>query len=90
MLKFSLIMKFSKLKEIKKDNKNQTFSESLYKGDCVKIKNSRKTFQIIGLDLEKKICWVREWPFGSETRRTFALDVSQIILKLFCSNEFFE
>ena len=50
------------------DNKNEKNSlicfENLYKGACVKIKNSDKTFQVIGLNLGKEICWVREWPFA--------------------------
>ena len=32
------------------DNENLIFSENLYKGACVKIKNSDKTFQVIGLN----------------------------------------
>ena len=39
-------------------NNNLIFSEKLYKGACVKIKNSNKTFQVIGLNIGKKICKV--------------------------------
>ena len=42
------------------DNNDSIFSENLYKGACVKIKNSNKTFQVIGLNRGKEICWVRE------------------------------
>ena len=71
-------------------NNNLIFSENLYKGACVKIKNSDKTFQVIGLNIGKKICWVREWPFASNSKKTFALEISQITLQIFCSNNFSE
>ena len=78
----------SKLLENNNENNNNLiFSENLYKGACVKIKNSNKTFQIIGLNISKKICWVREWPFASDSKKTFALEISQITLQIFCSNQ---
>ena len=76
----------SKLLENKNEN-NLNFSENLYKGACVKIKNSNKTFQVIGINIDKKICWVREWPFACNSRKTFALEISQIILQIFCPNQ---
>ena len=76
------------------DNKNKknilNCSENLYKGACVKIKNSNKTFQVIGLNLDKEICWVREWPFACNSKKTFALEISQITLQIFCTNNFSE
>ena len=65
---------------------NFNFSENLYKGACVKIKNSNKTFQVIGINIGKKICWVREWPFAGNSKKTFTLEISQITLQIFCSN----
>ena len=82
-------MIYSKLIDNKNDN-NLILSENLYKGACVKIKNSNKTFQVIGLNLRKKICWVREWPFACNSKKTFALEISQITLQIFCSNNFSE
>ena len=82
MFGFITLMIHSKLL----DN-NFNFSENLYKGACVKIKNSNKTFQVIGLNIGKKICWVREWPFACDSKKTFALDISQITLQIFCSNK---
>ena len=70
----------------KKNNNNVISSENLYKGACVKIKNSKKTFQVIGINIGKKICWVREWPFAFNYKKTFALEISQITLQIFCSN----
>ena len=77
----------SKLLDKKNHENNQICSESLYKGACVKIKNSNKTFQVIGLNIDKKICWVREWPFDCDFKKTFALEISQITLQIFCSNQ---
>ena len=70
------------------NNNNLIFSENLYKGACVKIKNSNKTFQVIGLNIGKDICWVREWPIDYDSKKTFALEISQITLQIFCSNKF--
>jgi len=80
----------SKLLENKNENNNLICSENLYKGACVKIKNSNKTFQIIGINICKEICWVREWPFADNSKKTFALEISQITLQIFCSNQFSE
>ena len=84
MFGFSTLMSHSKLLDNK--NNNLIFSENLYKGACVKIKNSNKTFQVIGLNIGKEICWVREWPFAYNSKKTFALEISQITLQIFCSN----
>jgi len=81
-------MNYSKLIETKKVNNSQILPENLYKGSCVKIKNSKKTFQVIGINIEKKICWIREWPFPSVDKKTFALEISQITLQTYCSEQF--
>ena len=78
----------SKLLENKNANDNLICSEKIYKGACVKIKNNRNTFQVIGLNQEKKICWVREWPFDCNTKKTFAVEISQITIQVLCSNDF--
>ena len=44
----------SKLLDNKNEKNNLIFSENLYKGACVRIKNSNKTFQVIGLNIGKK------------------------------------
>ena len=87
MFGFSTLMIHSKLLDNKNENNNLICSKNLYKGACVKIKNSNKTFQVIGINLDKKICWVREWPFAMHSKKTFALETSQIILQIFCSNQ---
>ena len=85
-------MGFSKSIEIKSNYKNITNDncKNLYKGACVKIKNSQKTFQVIGINPRNKVCWVREWPFDIEINKTFSLKINQIIIKTGCSNSFSE
>ena len=85
MFGFSTLMIYSKLLD-SENNNNLISSENLYIGACVKIKNSNKTFQVIGLNRGKEICWVREWPFAYDSKKTFALEISQITLQIFCSN----
>ena len=89
MFGFRTLMIHSKLLD-SKNNNNLISSENLYKGACVKIKNSNKTFQVIGINIDKKICWVREWPFACNSKKTFALEISQITLQIFCSNSYSE
>ena len=78
----------SKLLDNKNEKNDLICSEKLYKGACVRIKNCNKTFQVIGLNIGKKICWVREWPFDRDSKKTFALELSQITLQIFCSKKF--
>ena len=81
-------MTHSKLLDNKIEKNNLICSENLYKGACVKIKNSNKTYQVIGLNMGKKVCWVREWPFACDSKKTFALEISQITIQVFCPNDF--
>ena len=76
----------SRLLDNKNENTNLICYENLYKGACVKIKNSNKTFQVIGLNIGKNICWVREWPFDLNSKKTFLLEISHITMQIFCSN----
>jgi len=77
----------SKLLDKKNERNNLNCFQNLYKGACVKIKNSNKTFQVVGLNTVKKICWVREWPFAFDSKKTFALELNQITLQIFCSKQ---
>ena len=84
-----LIEKKNKHKSKSKSNSYDTF-ENLFKGACVKIKNSQKTFQVIGINPKSKVCWLREWPFSLEVNKTFSLEINQIYLQTICSNIFNE
>ena len=44
----------SKFLDTKNEKNNLICSEKLYKGACVRIKNSNKTFQVVGLNIGKK------------------------------------
>ena len=90
MFGFSTLMIHSKVLDNKNEKNNSICSENLYKGACVRIKNSNKTFQVIGLNISKKICWVREWPFAGDTKKTFAVEISQIKLQILCSEQSLE
>ena len=87
MFGFSTSMIQSKLLHNKSEKNNLIFYENLYKGACIKIKDSNKTFQVIGLNIGKKICWLREWPFACNSKKTFALEISQITLQIVCSKQ---
>ena len=80
-------MSFSKLIESKNNYKfnSNDICKNLYKGACVKIKNSQKTFQVVGINPKSKVCWIREWPFALEVNKTFSLEINQITLQTFCS-----
>ena len=56
----------------------------------MKIKNSQKTFQVVGINPGSKVCWIREWPFALEVNKTFSLEINQIILQTFCGDSFNE
>ena len=88
MFGFKALMIHSKILNNKKKENNLICSENLYKGACIKIKNSNTTFQVIGLNLDKKICWIREWPFALNSKKTFAVEMSQISIQVLCSNDF--
>ncbi len=83
-------MNEKELVKIKNLNNIEGIYKNLYKGACVKIKNSQKTFQVIGLDPENQICWLREWPILSVENKTFELEINQISLQIVCSNNFSE
>ena len=78
----------SKLLDNKNEKKFLNCSENLYKGACVKIKNSNKTFQVIGINPLNKMCWIREWPIAYAGKKTFALNISQIKIQVLCTNDF--
>ena len=80
-------MNFSKSIKNKNNHKfnPNDICKNLYKGACVKIKNSQKTFQVIGIDPKSNVCWIREWPFALEVNKTFLLKINQITVQTFCT-----
>ena len=68
-------MSFLKLVENKnsfKLNPNNSF-KNLYKGACVKIKNSQKTFQVVGINPKSNVCWIRAVSYTHLTLPTILL-----------------
>ncbi len=55
-------------------------------GSCIKIENSNKIFQIIGINCKKSICWIREWPINYDCYKTFTLSINKIKVSAVCSN----
>jgi len=72
-----------KLKEKSKNSYNEISfngANNIKIGKFIKIKNSKKTFQIVGLNDKRKICWVREWPIKNSAHVTFQLSVNNILI----------
>ena len=55
-------------------------------GSCIKIENSNKLFQIIGINSKKSICWIREWPLHYQNYQTFALSINKVKFSTVCPN----
>ena len=77
-----------------KNNSNDSFFYTKIKkandikiGNCIKIKNSKKTFQIVGLNNKRNICWVREWPLKNSFHSTFEVSVNNILITTICCFE---
>ena len=83
-------MSFSKLIKSKSNYKfnSHDICKNLYKGSCVKIKDSQKIFQVVGINTKSKVCWIREWPFSLEVNKTFSLEINQITIQTSCLNRF--
>ena len=83
-------MNFSKLSESKSNYKinPNDICKNLYKGACVKIKNSQKIFQVVGINPKNEICWLREWTFNLEAKKTFSLEINKIAIQTLCTNRF--
>ena len=80
-------MSFPKLIDSENKNKFNPYNgcKNLYKGACVKIKNSQKIFQVVGFNPKSKVCWIRKWPFSLEENKTFSLEINQLTEQTFCS-----
>ena len=82
-------LKLSEKKSNYKFSSNE-ICKKLYKGACVKIKNSQKTFQVVGINPKIKVCWVREWPFALDAKKTFSLEINEITIQTFCVNRYYD
>ena len=73
------------MKPVKSKNKAKLV-DNLNIGSCIKIENSNKTFQIIGINNKKSIFWIREWPLNFESYQTFGLSTNKIKISTVCPN----
>ena len=73
------------MKSVKSKNKAKLV-DNLNIGSCIKIENSNKTFQIIGINNNKSIFWIREWPLNFESYQTFGLSTNKIKISTVCPN----
>ena len=53
-------------------------------GTCIKIENSNKIFQIIGINSKNSICWIREWPLNYESYQKFEISINKVKLSTIC------
>ena len=59
-------------------------ADNLLIGSCIKIENSNKIFQIIGINSKKSIFWIREWPLNFNNYQTFGLSINKIKISTVC------
>ena len=69
---------FLKLKKDFELKKNY-LKENLKAGVFVKIYKSFKTYQVIGINHTKSICWMREWPINYSSK-SFEILIKEINL----------
>ena len=74
-----------KFKNINLSSKN--IKEKVDIGKCIKIVNSKKNYQVIGINPKKDLCWVREWPLNFSSYKTFALSLENITISTLCDIE---
>tara|TARA_Y100000589_G_scaffold303914_1_gene316676 strand:+ start:153 stop:401 length:249 start_codon:yes stop_codon:yes gene_type:complete len=53
-------------------------------GKCIKIINCEKNYQVIGINPNLNICWVREWPLNFCRYETFELSINNIKVSKSC------
>ncbi len=65
---------------------SKNIADNLHIGSCIKIENSNKIFQIIGINSKKSIFWIREWPLNFDNYQTFGLSIDKIKISTVCPN----
>ena len=65
-----------KEKLAQKDELNQLFE--IDQGDWVQLINHNELFQVIGIDIEHKKCWVRRWPLLPKGTPMIEISLDQI------------
>ena len=52
----------------------------LNQGDCIQIESDEGLFQVIGVDDEQEICWIRKWPLLPKGSPVFEISIKQVAL----------
>ena len=73
-----------KYKFKKKIDSSNEMKKNIYIGKCIKIINSEKNYQVIGLNHKMNICWIREWPLNFCGYQTFELSLNRIRVSSSC------
>tara|TARA_Y100001968_G_scaffold47220_1_gene37416 strand:+ start:269 stop:487 length:219 start_codon:yes stop_codon:yes gene_type:complete len=63
------------IEKVKKETK-----KNINQGDCVYLKNQKKLFQVLGIDITYEKCWVREWPLNPNGSPVFEISINQVSL----------
>ena len=55
-------------------------TQNINQGDCVELINDRNLFQVIGIDINHKKCWVRRWPLLTNGSPVFEISTNEVII----------
>ena len=80
-------MQITKYKFEKNIDSSNEIKKYIDIGKCIKIINSEKNYQVIGLNPMMNICWVREWPINFCEYQTFELSLNKITVSSSCEIE---
>tara|TARA_Y100001970_G_C13667102_1_gene571169 strand:+ start:184 stop:423 length:240 start_codon:yes stop_codon:yes gene_type:complete len=50
----------------------------LHQGACIEIESDEGLFQVIGVDNEQEICWIRKWPLLPKGSPVFEISIKQV------------
>ena len=60
--------------------KQQNQIKDIHQGDCVQIINDKNLFQVIGIDINHKKCWLRRWPLHTNGSPVFEISTNEVIV----------
>ncbi len=69
------------------DKIDEATTLDLNQGDCIQLLNREDVFQVIGVDIEHKRCWVRRWPLLPKGSPVFEISIQQVSTRTEFSKE---
>ncbi len=54
--------------------------QSIHQGDCVRLINDKRLFQVLGIDDLHQRCWVRDWPMVKNGSPVYEISMKQIVI----------